>query len=238
VLHGSWNDPGVEELARALVFKAIAFELDEAPCRGDDGSEAPPELEMDAQRLREIMAILLKLEDRFPEPPLLARAPRLAAAQRHLAQWAIESLPWYRARWQHLRSRPASPTPPPAPPRPAGVSLRDWLGRRTRAGGPATGDPGPLVHEIGQRVDDLARLLGGRAYFYAEQLSMADLAVHAMLRSLAEDRIPGTAPHLDRHPELRGFMERVEDKTGGPPPALARSVQRRQPAVDSRRNSP
>ena len=78
-----------------------------------------------------------------------------------------------------------------------------------------------------KNVDDLARLLGGRPYYYAQRPSMADLAVHAMLRFLAEDRIPGAAPHLRRHPGLSAFVERVEGVTGGSRSVLARSVPRR-----------
>lgn len=231
VLHGSWEAPGIEKLVRALVFKAIPFELCEPPHPEGEGSEDTAALEIDGQRIGGTMPILLRLEERFPEPPLLAEEPRVAAAQRQLARWAVESLRWYSARWQRQRPRAASSPPPPAPPRPAGVSLRDWLGRM-RSGEPKAPDLGPLIHEIGHRVDDLARQLGGRPYFYAHRLSMADLAVHAMLRSLAEDRIPGTAPHLERHPGLRAFMERVEEATGGSPPVLARSLRRRQTDSD------
>jgi hypothetical protein len=44
---------------------------------------------------------------------------------------------------------------------------------------------------------------------------MADIAVSAMLRSLAADSIPGGAGLLARHSELLAFMRRVEEATGG-----------------------
>ena len=72
-----------------------------------------------------------------------------------------------------------------------------------------------LVHELGQRVVDLARLLGPRPFFYADRISIADLAVYAMLRSIAADSIPDTSEHLRRLPALLEFMKRVERKTGG-----------------------
>ena len=226
VLYGSWGTPCVENLVRALLFKAVAFELCDAPGPEGERSEDEAMLEIEGQRIGETMAMLLGLEERFPEPPLLAKEPRLAAAQRQLAHWTVESHQWYLGRWQRLQPRATRSTPPPAPPRPAGVSLRDWLGRRARTVEPESRDRGPLVHEISHRMDDLSRLLGGRPYFYAQRLSMADLTVHTMLRTLADDRISGTVHLLEQHPGLRAFMERVEGATGGSPSVLARSVPR------------
>jgi glutathione S-transferase len=103
------------------------------------------------------------------------------------------------------------------PPRPAGVSLRSWVARRE----PASQDLGEqerLVREIAHRVDDLARMLAPRPFFYGDQIGIADLAAHSMLRVLALDTIPGTRRHLEGHPPLVELMQRVERATSAPQP--------------------
>lgn len=64
-------------------------------------------------------------------------------------------------------------------------------------------------------MDDLVNLLGGRPFFYAERLSMADLSVYAMLHTMRMDAMPGSAAALGRRPTLVSFMSRVEEATGG-----------------------
>ena len=215
----------METLVRALVYKNVPFELRDPT--GPEGDRLGPKTEvlavadLDGERIGDAMSVLQELDERFPDPPLLADDARTADAQRRLTHWVVESLLWYGTRWERLRPESAEPREPVAPPRPAGVSLRDWLGRRTRSRlEPSAPDRASLVHEIGDRADDLARLLGTRPFFYADRPGMADLAVHAMLRSLADNRLPGTAAHLERHPNLREFMRRVEEATGGSGPRL------------------
>ena len=87
------------------------------------------------------------------------------------------------------------------------------------------GAGGYIVTRPDGRVVDLARLLGPRPFFYADRISIADLAAYAMLRPLAMDSIPGTRGHVERHPALLEFMKRVEGQTGGfsgPSPEPAR----------------
>ena len=62
--------------------------------------------------------------------------------------------------------------------------------------------------------------LGTRPFFYAEQLSMADLGVYAMLFTMRNDSIPGAAELIAQRPILVAFMDRVEDVTS---PAAAAS---------------
>ena len=57
--------------------------------------------------------------------------------------------------------------------------------------------------------------LGARPFFYANQLSMADLAVYSMLNTMRGDVMPGSAVALAQRPTLVAFMARVEAVTGG-----------------------
>ena len=74
-------------------------------------------------------------------------------------------------------------------------------------------------------MDDLLAWLGPRPYFYADEPSMADLAVYAMLRNIRGGTFgPGGVACLERRPPLLDFMRRIEDRTGAPPAAAPAAV--------------
>ena len=191
-----------------------------------------PVIDINGARVADSTAILLQLDERFPEPPLLCDDPRTAEKQLRLVRWVDETFFWYWNRWMRRRAATALAGPPVAGesvaeeesrarsaelPRPAGVSLRSWVASRVRRqpDPEQAGEHERLVHEVGQRLDDIARLLVPRPFFYANRLSIADLAAYAMLRTIAADSIPGTRVHLNRHPALFEFIKRVEQETGG-----------------------
>ena len=233
-LYGLSAAPFTEKVVRGLRLKRLAFELYE-PQTPEDYRRWNPEtgllplLDLDGERVHDSTAILLRLDERFPDPPLLASDPRTAAAQRRLEEWADESFFWYWLRWQGTQPQ-ASAIPvqraladarPGVDPPAAGVGRAvRALGARLlrRSPGRSAGRPADavrLLDELDQRLRDLVRLLAGRPFFYSERVSMADLAVFAMLRSLAADSIPGGAQLLGRHAGLGAFMRRVEQATGG-----------------------
>lgn len=239
-LYGPRASPFTEKVARGLVLKKLEFVLVE-PASVDDyrrwnpATGKLPLIDLDGERVEDSTPILLRVNELFPEPPLLSRELRVAQNQLHLARWVDETFFWYWNRW--LARSGASPfvgtfytfggeTLAEAEhrlrgaelPRPAGVSLRSWVAAHAR------GRPEPerhgdeedqLVHEVGARLDDLARLLVLRPFFFAERISIADLTAHAMLRALALDSIRGSQRHLERRPALIDFMKRVEQETGG-----------------------
>ena len=233
-LYGARASPFTEKVARGLTLKKLDFALREPESAEDYRRWNPvtgrlPALDLDGERLHDSTEILLRVNERFPEPPLLSTDRRAAEGQIRLARWIDESFFWYWNRWLRRAGAPEPVGPFLAfageslaeaerrmrdaePLRPAGVSLRSWVA--TRASEPpdarSPGEQERLVGEIAHRVDDLARLLAPRSYFYADRIGIADLAAHAMLRVLALDTIPGTRRQLDRHPPLLGLMQRVE----------------------------
>jgi glutathione S-transferase len=68
---------------------------------------------------------------------------------------------------------------------------------------------------VDDRLGDLVNLLGSRRFFYADQPSMADLAVYGMLFVLRTDLMTGSARLLANRATLIEFMRRLEESTGG-----------------------
>jgi glutathione S-transferase len=182
-----------------------------------------PVLDIHGEYVPDSTDILLRLDELYPEPPLLSADPKVAQQQRQLEDWADVSFLWYYMKYLHVTSR-ATPLPVAldgelvdaaeerAARRPAAWR---WIGAWIRAGGtwerPGTG----LLRELSDRVDDLVNFLGARPFFHASQLSMADLAVYSMLNTMRGDVVPGSAVALAQRPTLVAFMTRVEAVTGG-----------------------
>lgn len=220
VLYGPRRTPYTEKVRRALALKGLDFELCEPRGPEDYRRWSPetgllPVLAIGPERISDSTQILSRLDELWPKPPLLSPDPVVAAQQRQLENWADESFLWYWNRWLALVRRRGSEAPP-QPRRgwrrvPGVRPALAWL----RAGGswerPETG----LLRGVDDRLADLVNLLGTRRFFYAEQPSMADLAVYGMLFVLRMDAMLGSARLLANRPGLIEFMRRLEEATGG-----------------------
>jgi glutathione S-transferase len=234
-LFGPRAAPIVIKVAKGLGLKCLKFELREPQSTEDYWRWSPetgrlPVIDIDGERIHDSTAILLRIEELHPNPPFFSSDPRTRTNQQRMVTWADESYVWYWMRWQQVRPEGPPEGPPvsgavfggspgairPADPqRPAGTSLRNWVSTRLQKRTTAEeSEQARLVYEIGHRVDDMARLLADRPYFYSERISMADLSVYAMLQSLVKDSIPGGRHHVERHPQLLEHAKRVEQETG------------------------
>ncbi len=234
-LYGPRGVPFVEKVVRGLSLKKLAFELREPESPEDHRRWSPetgrlPVIEIGGERIHDSTNILLRVDELFPEPPLVDSDPRTARSQLRLVTWVDESLFWYWNRWQRIRAEQAGSGPSQAgevphepgpaeptadPPRPAGVSLRSWVATRIHRQQPAKqSEHERLRYEVAHRIDDLERLLSPRPFFYADRIGIADLAVYAMLSRLAEDDVPGARERLASRPALLDFLKRVEQETG------------------------
>ncbi len=218
ILYGPAVAPYTEKVRRALLFKKLDFQLREPESPEDFKRWSPetgklPVLEIDGKRTADSTAILLELDRLHPDPPLVSPEPMVASQQRQLEDWADESLAWYFSRWLRMRDEGANGAQ--ASPR-RGLarvpSLRRVLAF-VAAGGTFERPETNLLRSIGARLDDLLNFLGTRPFFYAEQMSMADLAVYGMLYTLRHDAIPGAARLISDRPLLLEFMHRVEMAT-------------------------
>jgi glutathione S-transferase len=214
-LYGLARVPFTEKCRRALVLKGLAFELLE-PTGPEDFQRWSPEtgllpvMTIDDELVSDSTNILLRLDVLQPEPPLLSPDPVVAAQQRQLEDWADESFLWYYQEW--LRTGGEATASSPA------SGTRGRLRRiRARLRGRAEREPpqAELLRGIDDRFGDLENFLGARPFFYAQQPSMADLTIYAMLRSMQMDEITGAARLLAARPLLLAFMRRVEEATGG-----------------------
>ena len=220
-LYGQAQTPFTEKVRRALLMKKLPFELFEPSGPEDFKRWSPdtgllPVLTIDDERIADSTAILLRLDERFPQPPLLAAEPKIATQQRQLEDWADESFLFYFLRWQRVRQQREAAE--------AAVSNRGGLARIAmlrrllawlRAGGTWERPETAIVRGMADRLDDLVNLLGTRPFFYAERPSMADLAVYSMLRSVEHGSMPDSTQLLLSRPGLVAYMRRVEAETGG-----------------------
>jgi len=221
-LYGPTTVPFTEKVRRGLLFKGLAFELKEPTCQEDYRRWNPesgllPVLEIDGERIADSTHILMKLDELFPDPPLLSSDARIGDQQRRLEDWADENLLWYFNRW--IRSRDAAEAAADEGAQAGGLLRRHAVLRRAaawlRAGGTWERPETAVLRGIGDRLDDLMGFLGTRPYFYSSRVSMADLGVYGMLYALSLGTIPGSSRLLTERPPLLEYMHRVEAATGG-----------------------
>jgi len=221
VLYGPALTPFTEKVRRGLELKQLAYELREPTSPEDYRRWSPetgllPVLTIDGERVADSTAILLRLDERFPLPPLLAPEPKIALQQRQLEDWADESFLFYFLKWQRLRQERERAEAAAGPPRGlARIAMLRRLFAWLRAGGTWERPEAAISRGIADRLDDLINLLGTRPFFYADRPSMADLAVYAMLRSVERGSIPDSTQQLISRPGLVAYMRRVEAETGG-----------------------
>jgi len=220
-LYGPREIPFTEKVRRALLYKRVPFDLVE-PTSPDDYRRWNPEtgllpvLEVDGEMHPDSTAILFKLDEIFPDPPLLSTDPRVSGQQKQLEEWADENLLWYFNKW--LRTQDASgdagndARPAPLMRFPGFRRFLAWL----RAGGTWERPEIAILRGVGDRLDDLVGFLGTRPFFYSDTVSMADLGVYSMLYSLGLGVIPGSQRLVTDRTGLVEFMRRVEAETGEP----------------------
>lgn len=221
-LYGPAQIPFTEKVRRALLYKGLAFELVEPSCpedyrRWNPESGLLPVLEIDGEVHPDSTAILFKLDELFPNPPLLSSDARISGQQKQLEDWADENLLWYFNKWIRSKESDESGTSEDAK---GGLVRRSALLRRLfawlRAGGTWERPETAILRGIGDRLDDLIGFLGTRPFFYSSRVSMADLGAYAMLYSMSLETIPGSRNLVTSRPTLAEFMRRVEAATGEP----------------------
>ena len=219
-VYGPAQAPFVVKVGLALRMKKLAFEVVE-PAGPEDFQRWNPEtgllpvIDVDGTRVADSSKILDWIDAHFPEPPLLARDPRIARAQRGLEQWTGETFYYYWLRWlrelfdlPEIAEQPKTGTSPMV----GELARLGILSRMRQAiAERATGmELGNLDNEFERRLDDLIGFLGARPFFHADRPSRADLTVVAFLRSLETGHIPGGHRMLATRPALVALMARID----------------------------
>lgn len=217
-LYTQSRNPYSERVAAGLALKGLEFErvISDDPddvARWSPIARTLPVLEIAGRRKADSAVILEWLDELAPDPALLSAVPKTAAAQKQLAEWSNGSFTFYWNRWRAARY------PQPGDDQPVDDSLiakvLDRVGRRlgrqprTRAEAREL----EIVGKLFDRMTDLEGFLGERTFFYAEEPSIADISVYAMLRVLRDGPIPGCAEALGERPTLASFVERMEERT-------------------------
>ena len=228
IVYGSRLSPFVEKVVRGLQRKRLSFELVEPTGPTDLRTWNPqtrkmPVVELRGEKLIDSTFILRRLDELVPEPPLLSADPNAAAAQRQLEDWADEALYWYTmgVRWspdhadatadQILRNAPGPAFLKPL----MRVFVKRQFGGLAKAQGLGRLPNAVLVEEYGRRLDDLLRMLGDRPFFFADEPSVADLAVYGQLAMATSEVTPELGDLVRRRPQLAEYLKRVEQATGG-----------------------
>ena len=97
-LYGPAHTPFTEKVRRGLLYKGVDFELVE-PTRAEDYRRWSPKtgqlpvVDLHGEHVPDSTEILLRLDQAYPDPPLLSPDPTVAVQQRQLEEWADESFP-------------------------------------------------------------------------------------------------------------------------------------------------
>ncbi len=213
-LYSQSLNPYTEKVAAALALKRLPFErvISDEPedlQRWSPIARTLPVLEIDGRRMADSLKILLWLDELFPEPPLYSPDPRIAEAQRNLADWSDNSFTWYWNRWRTARyPQPGDQTPVDAS---ILARIRGQIARTLGHTPTTRADLRELeiIRELQDRMDDLVGFLRDRDFFHADEPSIADLSVYAMLLVLREGSIPGCAEAIAERPTLAAFLDRM-----------------------------
>lgn len=225
-LYGPPLAPFTVKVERALRLKGLDYELVE-PQTPEDYRRWNPETGLlpvvlfGEERVHDSTTILVRLDELFPEPPLLSDDPKLADAQRRLEEWCDETFFFYWLRLQRQRALEAEAGPQRS-------GLTTWLRDLALSRGPGprrrdglSSEIGDIVDQLARRCDDLISLLAGRSFFYGDRVGMADIAVYAILAQMRAGTFPRGPEILAERPVLLALMDRVEAATGDAPTAPA-----------------
>ena len=216
-LYSQSMNPFTEKVAAALALKGLSYErvLSDDPedvARWSPIARTLPVLEIDGRRKAESADIIRWIDERYPEPSLVSPDPKTAETQRNLADWSDNSFAFYWNRWRAARY------PQPGDDAPVDASIlsriRNHVGRRFGRQAKTRADVRELeiLEELISRMDDLVSFLRDRPFFYADEPSIADIAVYSMLRVLRDGPIPHCPEAIEERPILAAFIDRIEGR--------------------------
>ncbi|MBW2292146.1 MAG: glutathione S-transferase family protein [Deltaproteobacteria bacterium] len=220
ILYSQPMNPFSEKVACALALKGMEYrradvtDVEEIKRLSPD-RQTLPVLEVDGERVSDSPEILRWLDRLVPEPSLFSTDPRVRRQQESLAEWSDSSFAFYWNRWRALvedhERRQNSESP--------GILSRIHQHVEERMGIQPDGSlenisgARGVMEELEDRMNDLVGFLGSRPYFFADEMSVADLAVFGMLLLMRDGPMPRSAEMVSSRPTLATHLARLTKLT-------------------------
>ena len=224
-LHQFEISPFCDKIRRILHWKQQPYVVREVPLRDAmsvrkvNPAGKLPCLEHDGRFVADSTDIAYYLEDRFPDPPLVPRDPKLRALCHVFEDWADESLYFYEMRLRFTvdhntrRNLPLLVAHDPpwmkaaarlvVPRMMRGILRKQGLGRKSLD---------QIVRDVERHADALAAWLGDGDWLVGDALSLADISVFAELACIRGSE--EGAKIVAARPAVERWMARVDRATG------------------------
>ena len=224
-LHQFEISPFCDKVRRILHWKKQPYVVREVPLRDAmsvrkvNPAGKLPCLEHDGRFVADSTDIAYYLEDRFPDPPLVPRDPKLRALCHVFEDWADESLYFYEMRLRFTvdhntrRNLPLLVAHDPpwmkaaarlvVPRMMRGILRKQGLGRKSLD---------QIVRDVERHADALSAWLGDGDWLVGDALSLADISVFAELACIRGSE--EGAKIVAARPAVERWMARVDRATG------------------------
>lgn len=224
ILHQFHLSPFNEKVQRLLNYKGVPFEekywriADRGKILKISPTGKLPALEHDGRIVCDSTDMVHYIEGAFPSRPLVPAHPKLAGMVHILEDWADESLYFYEMQLRFCtpgnqqRNVPRLIANEPPIIRWLLTRLLPRVLRKTTASqGVGRKSQDQLLVDAERHVAAVAGLLEEDEWLLANRITLADLAVYAMLQCF---RDADTAMALlSKYPKVTGWLERVEANT-------------------------
>jgi glutathione S-transferase len=175
-----------------------------------------PTLDHDGKILTDSADITHYLEEKFPDPPLVPRAPAERALVHVLEDWADQSLYFYEARLRFTFAANVARTADlllaheesglirrlgalAAPRTMRNILAKQGIGRKSED---------EVLRDVQRHAEAVAGWLGAREWLVGDRLSLADIAVFVQLDAIRQTREGEKI--LSTQPTVLSWMERVD----------------------------
>lgn len=210
----------------ALVAKGIDYEvLNTLNPKTANPLGKLPYLELDGQGYEDSTHIVRTIDAVSDHGPrLVPRDPALAAETDVWEDWADESLYWhgFRAKfvdeqgWSRMSAEMVKLLPAQALGIVAKPLIRHDLLKKIAQQGLTRRSPERVDEELDRHLDSLETRLSDRDYLVGSELSIADLAVTAMIGQLTVGLTPPFAEKIAKRNRLSAYLHRIFEQTAPP----------------------
>jgi len=179
-----------------------------------------PLLDTPQGRLQDSSRIARWVDTHHPERPLFPTDPHLRHETHLLEDWADEGLYWFLVycRWtidDHyaLFLDEVFASVPSFMRRPVGAIFRRRLLRDLHSQGLGRHPTDDVLEQLGRHLDMISHRVGPQGWLVGDHLTIADVAVFAVLQGMDTPMMPLLTPAFEARPAVRAWMLRVDAAT-------------------------